>query len=220
MMADKKVTMIIVALSAIILLLLLAMAGGAFWWYKTEKDRQVSTLEKRLKNAENNLGKAPAATAKKAPVDPYEGWLTYTNSKLGYTLRYPTDWKAEEHTGFEVDMPANYVTFTDPNGNYSVAVGLRTVGTDTFITGRTGLGVGESLESGSVVILGQTYPKIYHMLDGKAKVIWFGKGTWTVNGYEAYAELGAPGSDYNAVDLKGIPEEAIAEKIVTSLKLK
>lgn len=28
--------------------------------------------------------------------DPYEGWNTYTNSKYGYSLRYPSDWSVTE----------------------------------------------------------------------------------------------------------------------------
>jgi len=218
---DKKVTIIIVALVMLVFLLLCVVAGGAFWWYKTERDREISGLEKRLKTAENNLGKTAGDDPKKTPVDQYDGWLTYTNTQLGYTLRYPPDWKAEEHTGVEIDMPSNYVTFGSPDGNYSVTFGMRPTGADTFISGRTGLGQGEPTESGTITIQGNTYPKVLHLLDGKAKVIWFGGSSyWTVDGNEAYAELGAPGLGYMTLDLKGVPEEVTAEKIVSSLKLK
>ncbi|MFH1737240.1 MAG: hypothetical protein ABH838_05060 [Actinomycetota bacterium] len=154
-------------------------------------------------------------------VDPYEGWLTYTNEDVGYQLRYPPDWIVEEHSEDDAGIPgAKYITIKNSDDSFFVAFGLRGVG-DTFpISGRTGLGVGESVEEGAIIVLGENVKIYFHVYEGKAKTTFFGKwaGMVTIGDHEMWAEFSGTGP-YDELDVSTSPDLENAKKILESLEL-
>ncbi len=223
-MAESKKIMVIVAAVLLVFLAILAAGEGALLWQGKQNRAKIELLNKRLAAFEAARHKDAAKAAKQAAakaVDPYEGWLTYNNSPAGYSLRYPADWTYVETASTE-SGPANFVTFRNPDQKYAVSFGLRPAGSDLMTSGRTGLGQGESFQGGTVTILGELIDKTYHVNNGHALVVFYGPGAaaaFTAAGNEINAELGAPGLDWEATELRGIPEEAISDKIVTSLSM-
>lgn len=61
---------------------------GAVGWlvYDRQKNKTFNLQDSTKQTAE-----APTQETTKAP-DPYEGWKTYTNSKLSYSFKYPRNW--------------------------------------------------------------------------------------------------------------------------------
>lgn len=154
-------------------------------------------------------------------VDPYEGWLTYTNEDVGYQLRYPPGWTVEEHTENDAGDPgAKFITIDNEDGSFFVAFGLRGVGETFPISGRTGLGVGEPVEQGSITVLGENVKIYLHVYEGKAKTTFFGKwaGTFTIGDHEMWAEFSGTGP-YNELDVSTSPDLENAKKILESLEL-
>jgi hypothetical protein len=230
-MANAKRVWEIVGLVGLIFVLIGLAAGGSYWWISSENRAEIDQLNKKitaLQKTTDNKDESGAeeevetdANARNAanPGD-YDGWKTYTNPTLGYKLKYPADWTFEQSKDVEMDMQANYVTFYNDDWDYAFSFGLRPTGSNTLLSGRTGLGVGEFESGGTVTVLGQSIAKQYFVTDGRVSVIFYGAGTpgiFTIVNNEIAAELGVPG--YEDKSLKGSDQEKIADKIITSLSL-
>lgn len=225
-MADKKKAWIIILLILLVFLLLILTAGGMYLWLTSRNQAKIDELNKRIDKLEKELKSETKTNTKKdtteTMTDPYKGWLTYQHSSVDYTLRYPPNWTYEETKGVELDMPADYVTFFSPEKTYTVNFGLREKGSDVLLSGRTGIGAGESVDGVLITVIGQEISKTYHMYNGRAVIIFYGAGSTaksTVGNNEVLAELDAPGMTWDTASLKGSPEEAIADKIVSSLAM-
>ncbi len=223
-MAERRNLGVIVAGALFIFVAILTVGEGALLRQSGQSRTQIDRLSLRLAKFEAAQKKTAAIAKAKAAtktVDPYAGWLTYDNAAVGYKLRYPADWTAEETTDADSGA-ANFVIFRDSNQKYAVSFGLRKSGSDLVTSGRTGLGQGESFTGGTITILGELIDKTYHVNNGHALVVFYGPGaaaSFTVAGNEINAELTAPGLDWEATELRGIPEEALSDKIVTSLTM-
>lgn len=203
---------------------MLVAGEGVYLVVSGENKAQINTLNKRLANLESQQAAKAKSAAQKAAAqsaDPYAGWQTYENTTAGYTLRYPSDWTFAETLTSDAGA-ANYVTFSSAGKKYRVAFGLRPAGSDTIISGRTGLGQGETVVDGTIQVLGQTVGKAYHVNGGHTLVVFYGAGlaaNFVVNDNDINAELDAPGLTAGKTDLRGTTEEDIADKIVSSLAL-
>lgn len=105
------------------------------------------------------------------------GWKTYTNSAIGYTVKYPTDWTVEEtdeSSQIVNGQIVKYITITNPSTEHSLHIGVRKTGdTQTDIWARTGIGAGDFQAGSTVVIAGiqvQTTELVYQ---GKAVEIFY-----------------------------------------------
>jgi hypothetical protein len=110
-------------------------------------------------------------------ADPYEGWLTYTNEDIGYTLRYPKDWTIKETNGtsqvFEGET-AKYLVLTNPNGNW-LHFGFGKNGATYHISERTGVGAGEDspIDKLKTTLLGSDIIPSAHIWEAKTKEYFY-----------------------------------------------
>jgi len=92
---------------------------------------------------------ASASASATATADPYAGWKTYTNTNIGYSLKYPSDWKINEIDQYSdlVGKNVKYITISTPDGKHFLHFGLKKSGTGDFsLSDRTGIGAGEMKE--------------------------------------------------------------------------
>jgi hypothetical protein len=85
----------------LILLLLLLITLGLIFYIIAFKKSSTSTVT--LKNTTPKTN---------AVVNPYKGWLTYTNPTYGYSFKYPSSWVISSNTQNNTDV----ITATSPNG--------------------------------------------------------------------------------------------------------
>lgn len=201
------------------------------YWEVNRYEQEITSLTNRIARLSSEVQKlklqkaAPAgqqAGLGDAEDDEYAGWLTYTNDDIGYTMRYQADWTVEERTDSGSGDPAKWVKFTSPNGTFFLAFGIRKNGTDTLISGRTGLGQGDLNQNGTVTVLNSAVPVVEHVYQGKIKVVFYGGAgsKFALDGHEATAEFDKASDSYDETDLAGVPERDIAGKILHSFKFK
>lgn len=86
-------------------------------------------------------------------------WKTYTNSAIGYSVKYPNDWSLKvtnEPSDLTAGQTARFITITNPVTKHSLHLGARKTGdTQTDIWYRTGIGAGD-FQAGDTVIIGGT----------------------------------------------------------------
>jgi hypothetical protein len=200
-------------------------AGGMYLLLSGQQQTDLNRLNKRIAALEvAGKEKDSAGEAKEkeeTTPDSYDGWKTYENTSIGYTLMYPPDWTYAKSGATEMDMPADYVTFNNDDKDYAFSFGLRKTGSDLLISGRTGLGVGEASDDGTVSVLGQSVQKTYFTTEGRVSVIFYSAGLaakTTIGDNEIAAELGVPGNEDKS--LEGSEQEMIADLIIASLKMK
>ncbi|GEM_PF-5953702 len=72
------------------IVLFVVLVGGAYYLGTTKSSNPL--VANNVTPIANNQ---PSSTAQLSPLptsDPTAGWLTYTNAKLGYSFKYPTEW--------------------------------------------------------------------------------------------------------------------------------
>jgi len=228
----KKVLVIILSVIGV-LVFLSFIAGTVYGWKKySQKKKEMQSLERQIKTLKQGLsqketGASGASTISESPVstDDYAGWKTYTNSEIGYTLKYPADWTIKETSEFSPvrDATVKYITVNTPGKKYFLHWGLKEKGDSFYISDRTGMGAGEEKKTGKITILGTEVDINNFVFKGKAKEIFYPTaGSFpTSNGkYEFTATLSyGSGSNWDTVDLSSVPEKALAEKILKSVTL-
>jgi hypothetical protein len=211
-MEGKKKTWLIVGAIALVAVLV-GVAGAAYWMTAGKKD----TDAKKVAVSETKDKKTEAKES-----DSYEGWKTYENSALGYTLKYPADWTFTKSPATVNGAAADYVVFNNDDFDYAFTFGLRKVGSALVITDRTAPPEGTSAPGGNVKIFSQTVEKTYCVdTTGRVSNIFYGTalaGTFTIIDNEISAELAVPG--YKDKSLQGDPKELLADLIITSLTIK
>jgi putative hemolysin len=119
--------------------------------------------------------KAQPIEASGAPVDPYEGWETYTNDVYGFTFRYPASWTLEEvpaeDTPGEGGLHGNSVQLHQ--GSLMLYIGYRWA-TEDVLLGGTGLPAGDLESRGTVTFLGTELEKTVLVYEGKVKGMYYG----------------------------------------------
>lgn len=227
-----KKTAIISILAALAVMLIIF---GAYWAWKKYSQGQKDLAA--LKQQMENLQKSPEAVSGETPATEeaagtettetgeYAGWKTYTNTNVGYTLKYPADWTIKETSEFSPvrEATVKYITINTPGKKYFLHWGLKEKSDSFYISDRTGMGAGEEKKTGKITILGTEADINNFIFKGKAKEIFYPTaGSFpTSNGkYEFTATLSyGSGSNWDTVDLSSVPEKALAEKILKSVSL-
>ena len=92
---------VLIAVVVIIALIVLSTLGFFLWRNTTRTNEPVITTPGS--NQENNIDQS---------IDPYTKWKTYSSSRDGYSIKYPSDWIAISEK--ENDGP--YIRNMEPNG--------------------------------------------------------------------------------------------------------
>jgi hypothetical protein len=226
----KTIAVSVLATIAVILVIL-----GSYWTWKkySQSQKDLAILKQQMEDLQKGSGTGSSeiqptgddATATGAENDEYAGWKTYTNSEIGYTLRYPADWTLKEIDQFSelLDTTVKYITITTPDKKYFLNWGLKRK-TDAFaISDRTGIGAGDFQKDGKIAILGKEYDITRFIFNGKTKEVFYpstGLAVTADGKYNFTAALSyGSGSDYDSLDIDNISEKALAEKILQSVAL-
>ena len=231
----KKITIILVVGAGIIFLGIL----GYFLWknYESKKAQleelknQVEKLQQESNNLnsqnsqiEENQNQEPAAQEENKE-DPYSGWNTYTNSEIGYQLKYPADWKVKETDQWSelTEQQVKYITIDSPDKKYFLYWGLKRKDDDFGISDRTGLGAGDLIQEGSVTILGTNVAVKKLVYKNKVKEYFFptAGSTKTSDGKYFFSAALSSGSSasYDSLNMQGISELEKAKLILASVTI-
>jgi hypothetical protein len=161
----------------------------------------------------------PTPTPISFAPDAYNGWLTYTNIKYKFLVRYPSDWTSREIQG-TINTMSGHAVYIEPRtvSLIRLVVGFKRVTEDQQIT-RTGVGSGEIVQRGFVAFLGQPIRRDVLVLNGQDMAILY-QGSSEIRRGDLVFTL--------SFDYRGIPKdtttltpemETIADKIVASFEL-
>jgi len=104
------------------------------------------------------------------PSNGMKGWLTYTNDNYGFTFQYPPDWKIIPATG---TMSGHAVWLTPGStDNVLLQVAFKQASDDAQI-GRTGVGSGELVKQGKVLLEGKEIDRQVLVSDGKHMTVMY-----------------------------------------------
>jgi hypothetical protein len=219
-MPENRKPWTIIVLVLIVVAVMAATFGGLYAWDKAKTDKENTAANKTAKTADTNA-KDEEEKPVAMPDGSYKGWQIYDNAAAGYSLKYPAEWTYTAEKATASGAAADFVTFNNDDKDYAFSFGLRKPGSPILIDRGTAVGAGTAESGGTVEILGQSIPKTYYVENGRVSIIFYGSGlggSFPVGGVEIAAELRIPG--YDNKTLKGSPQEAIADMIVSSLALK
>jgi hypothetical protein len=239
-MPPKKNYKKAIIISAVVAVVFILGILGFFGWKKySEKQKNLQALQEQVDNlkkeGENtttqpveqvyNTGIGNAAVTDNQATDDYAGWNTYTNTEIGYQLKYPTDWTVKEIAEFSdlIGSDVKYITITTGDKKYFLYFGLKEKNDNFAISDRTGVGAGDLIQESSVTILGTDTAVKKLVYKSKVKEYFF-PGTGSVKTADGKYYFGAsfsPGSgaSYDALNMLGIPELAKAKLILASVKI-
>lgn len=239
---NKKAIIISVASTLAVIFLIF----GAYWaWQKySRSQKDMETLKQQMEDLKKDsgtaTGEAGETEAKKSKTESqpenkpeskvenseYAGWKTYTNSEIGYQLKYPSDWTLKEIDQFSelLEKTVKYIAITSPDKKYFLHWGLKQK-TDTFaISDRSGMGVGDFKKDGQTMILGKNYDITRFIYKAKTKEVFYpsaGLSSTADGKYDFTATLSyGSGSNYDSLDIGDIAEKTLVEKILKSVTLK
>jgi len=111
----------------------------------------------------------PTPTTVVYPAGGMKGWLTYTNADYGFSFQYPSDWVLLPATG---TMVGHAVRLRPDEVNAQLVVAFKRTNEDVQIS-RTGLGSGEMLPGGSVLLAGKEIDRTVLVFDGKDMTVLY-----------------------------------------------
>ena len=154
----------------------------------------------------------------------YQGWWTYTSPDSKFSLKLPTDWVVDETTTGDTLMDGHSLKIRPQDGNSHLLIRMtfRDLGEDYYIW-PTGVGSGEFLEGGSLVIAGEPAKRRYFVCPtGEVNSIWY-MGTDTPNLQRESLEIGFIYTYFevycNENYSLGWKEQHIGELIISSLQV-
>lgn len=167
----------------------------------------------------------PIATPESTP-DPTADWETYTNTKRGYSMRYPTDWTVKEvsENRPEFKDKVEYIVFYSPTKDYALTFSIRKKGETVKLTGRTGTSAGDFVDGTPIYINDNVVPVRNLMFENKLKAVFYYQtdtGMFSLDGYEAYADFDRITYDQdNETDLSKSPQLLllVANQILSTFK--
>jgi len=106
-----------------------------------------------------------------------DSWQTYTNSDVGYKLKYPKGWAIKEtnEQSQVLDKPVKYIKITSTAKN-QLYFGIKKAGDESFgTTDRTGIGAGEdvAIAGKETTLVGATMIPKKHVWQSKTKEIFY-----------------------------------------------
>jgi len=211
-------------LITIILSLFFITGGGYFVYQKNVQfSENIKKLEKQkdtLKQILNEL----KGEKEESEEDEYAGWQTYTNTDIGYTLKYPSGWTLEEinKQSEVVNGTVKYIVIHTPDKLYFLDFGIKGLNDDFYTTERTGVGAGDFVPGKKLTILGTTIDSYKLVFEGKTKEIFYPKDiAKTPDGKFIFRANFSYGSEenYEKVAMDNLSYVNDAEKILTSIKL-
>jgi hypothetical protein len=232
---DRKKVIIISAAVAVVLLL--GILGYLGWKKYAEKQNNLKTLQEQLENLKKatedtasqltgqNNSTTEESASEETVADEYAGWNTYTNTQVGYELKYPADWTVKETDTFNdlIGNDVKYITITTADKKYFLYWGLKYDGDDFAISDRTGVGAGDLIQEGTVTILGTNTAIKKLVYKNKVKEYFYpGTGSQkTTDGKYYFGAAMSPGSGsgYDSLDMLGVPELEKARLILASVKI-
>ena len=119
----------------------------------------------------------PTATPKPTVLPPLvidDTWATYTNAQYGFSFRYPADWNLKEITGPDNTMSGHAVHLTHPTDPaVRMMIAFKRADEDRRIA-PTGMGDGELISRGSVLLFGQQVERIARVALEKDLAVYYG----------------------------------------------
>ncbi len=205
----------------------ISLGGNYYLWRKySEKSNEVEELTERISQLEKDktqLENQILNQGEGEKQDQYEGWKTYTNTEIGYTLRYPSTWTIEEvnKTSQITGGLVKYIIIKTSDDKYFLMFGLKPKTEIYNLTDRTGVGAGDFQIAGTITIL-NTQVKIEKLVfGGKVKEYFYPQGiATTADGrYQFLANFSYNSDkvDYEKLDMKDLEEVKLAEKILKSI---
>lgn len=143
--------------------------------------------------------------------DDYQGWSTYSNNDVGYTLKYPQGWTVKVESGVSevTSFEYKYITITPADQKYFLSLGLKkkTDMRDFALTDRTGIGAGEdsALAVDKFMMIGDYVVPYRHVYLGKNKEFFFKDETKNsakfTGDYEASFTPNEAAGDFDVLDM-------------------
>jgi len=193
----------------------------------TTKNENVNKKSNKNTNTAVNTNTATAPDRTPHEKIP-DTWKTYTNTTVGYSLRYPATWSVEESV--IPDHPiqkitVRYITLKNPGTQLGLIIGVRRVG-DAFSIGERTTAPDGEMKAGIPITIGQTtIPTTDLLVDGKTTATFYHPlkpfGFAYLEGREVQAELGilsVPGVKNTVTDLLAAADTQIANTIMTTLR--
>jgi len=162
-----------------------------------------------------------------SPIDPteYEGWWTYTHAVYGFSLLLPADWVVDEATAAEQILSGHLLNIHPQNNanNLNIRMTFRQAGEEDILLWPTGVGSGEFLPQGTLLVAGANVRRTYFVCPtGQVNSIWY-QGDEQANIRRGDLELGFI---YSYTDIYcqegyslGGKDERIGDLIVASLNV-
>lgn len=229
----KKAVIISASVAAVLILGALGYFG---WKYYAGKQSQLDELKQQLENlkeeSENLAGQVTTQENQagdegqsEETADEYAGWNIYNNYEVGCQLKYPSDWTVKEISAWSelIGKDVKYITITTADKKYFLYWGLKYKDDDFAISDRTGVGAGDLIQEGNVMVLGTDTAVKKLAYQSKVKEYFFpGTGsTKTADGKYSFGAAFSPGSgmSYDSLNIQGIPELEKAKLILASVKI-
>ncbi len=111
----------------------------------------------------------PTPTTVAYPAGGMKGWLTYTNADYGFSFQYPPEWKLQPGYG---TLTGHAVLLKPEKVNAQLVVAFKNSAEDAQI-GRTGVGSGELLPRGIVLLAGKEINRTVLVFDGKDMTVLY-----------------------------------------------
>jgi inhibitor of cysteine peptidase len=120
----------------------------------------------------------PTPTTVAYPAGGMKGWRTYTDTDYGFSFQYPPEWKLQPGYG---TMAGHAVLLKPDTVNAQLVVAFKRTNEDVQL-GRTGLGSGECLLRGSVLLAGKEINRSVLVFNGKDMTVMYGCNNCLVRG--------------------------------------
>jgi len=210
---------------ALILALATTLGGGS--WFIYYQNAHFKKETKKLEDQKDTLQKELDALKKQAQEneeDEYAGWQTYTNSDIGYTLKYPVGWTLKE-TNQQSEVTSGivkYIIIHTPDNLYFFDFGIKDVNGNYSTSERTGVGAGDWVNNGALTVLGSNITITKLVFEGRTKELFYPKNTAKTpdNKYEFRANFCYDtGVDFDNLDMTNLAYVSDVEKILASIEL-
>jgi len=214
-----------IAWIALIVSMLALVAAGTMLFMNMNKSEanNVSTTQNTSVNTTNAQEDTSVTNDEPATVNTSK---SITEERSGISFTYPDGWLAKQHPGDEnfCKEPVAMISFSNPEKNIGLTVGIRKVNDTATIWCRTGVGAGEPEAGEPLMILGTTMETTLLMFDGNAVEEFIGDGIGTsgniVGDFEIAGYISSTETTQNSgKDIRDLADFAAARSILETIKI-